>query len=373
MSSTVIHPEVDVIIAVHQLNRPVRRAVLSALEAGAHGQVRVIVVGHGLAAPDVWDVLDGCPKDYVVVTSHFDGIRSAAGPFNAGLKQADAEFVCVMGSDDMLDPGAVITWVSQARRHGADAVLAPLKFQSGAIVRTPRLRAVRRSRLDAVRDRAAYRTAPLGLLRRSTLVQHKLRFEEGLATGEDVAFSLKLWFGPNYIAMGRPGQHYVIGEDANERVTHKMLPLEEEFAAFFGLIQDPWLSSLPLQQRRSIAVKIARIHVLPALTRRGPAGAWDGPDGRATRRVLLELGRVAAGYERPLCRAERRLLAVAAGSAGESADLASALELFASEEPRSKLFTVKLLENFLVESNVRYYLDLKVAGILARWVPWVAS
>ncbi|RAN79312.1 hypothetical protein B5P43_15485 [Bacillus sp. SRB_336] len=369
MSSTDIRPEVDVIIAVHQLNRPLRRAVLSALDAGEPGQVRVIVVGHGLAAGDVWNLLDGCPRDHVVVVSYVDGIRSAAGPFNAGLKLADAEFVCVLGSDDMLEPGVVGTWVGQARRLGADAVLAPLKLQSGSLVRTPRLRALRRPKLDPVRDRVAYRTAPLGLLRTSTLRDKDLLFTEGLATGEDVAFSLKLFLPAGVIVMGRPGQHYVVGEDAQERVTDTRLPLDEEFGAFLALVQDPWFQSLPLRQRRSVAIKIARIHVIPALLGRGPNWVWAGPDGQAVQRLLVELDRTAPAFEGPLCRADRRLLAAASSYTPGVSGLSAALNRFAGEAPRERLLTARRRENFLVESNLRYYVDLKVCRALEGRLP----
>lgn len=366
-------PEVDVIIAVHQLNRPIKRAVQSALASGAPGQVGVIVVGHGLAVSDVWDLLNGCPADLVRVVRHDDGIRSAAGPFNAGLKLASAEFVCVMGSDDMLEPGVVRAWVAQAGRNSIDVVLAPLKFQSGSIIRTPRLRPIRRTILDPVRDRIAYRTAPLGLLRRSTLQRMHLEFTEGLATGEDVSLSLRLWFGNTRIAMGLPGGCYVIGEDAVERVTQHILPLDEEFTAFFGVLQEPWFRTLSARERRSVAIKIARIHILASISRRGVEWEWDGADGRTIQLLLLELAKSAPGFMKPFCRADRRILEVFSrkplGSGGIRAELIS----FGSEKRLDRLITENFWENFLIESNIRYFTDVKLANVLRRRVPRIAA
>lgn len=366
-------PEVDVVIAVHQLNRPIKRAVLSALESGTPGQVGVIVVGHGLDVDDVRELLEGCPADLVRVVRHDDGIRSAAGPFNAGLDLAGAEFVSVMGSDDMLEPGAIGSWVAQARRNSVDAVLAPLRFQSGPIVRTPRLRPVRRAVLDPVRDRVAYRTAPLGLLRRSTLQRLHLAFTEGLVTGEDVSLSLRLWFGGVRIAMGRPGSHYVIGEDAVERVTQLLLPLDEEFKAFFGVLREPWFEHLAPRERRSIAVKIARIHILASISRRGVDWAWDGPDGRTIQRLLSELGKTAPGFMSPFSRADRRILEIFNGNTLNSTEIQSALESFGKVKPLDTLLTEKPWENFLIESNVRYFADIKIAGVLRRRMPGLAA
>lgn len=366
-------PKVDVIIAVHQLNRPIKRAVQSALESGAPGQVGVIVVGHGLAVSDVWDLLDGCPADLVRVVRHDDGIRSAAGPFNAGLKLASAEFVSVMGSDDMLEPGAVQAWVAQAGRDSVDVVLAPLKFQSGSIVRTPRLRPIRRTVLDPVRDRVAYRTAPLGLLKRSTLERMHLAFTEGLATGEDVALSLRLWFGSTRIAMGLPGGHYVIGEDAVERVTQRILPLDEEFIALFEVLQASWFKSLSPRERRSVAIKMARIHVLAAISRRGFDWEWDGADGKTIQLLLLELSKTASDFMKPFCRADRRILEAFNQNSLDSSDIREVLISFGNEKRLNRLITEKFWENFLIESNVRYFADVKFANVLRRGVPRIAG
>lgn len=365
--------DADIIIAVHQLSRPIKRAVLSALAAGEPGQVRVIVVAHGLDTEDLWHLLAGCPVDLVQVVKHVDGIRSAAGPFNAGLKLAHAEFVGVMGSDDMLESGAVSAWVDQARTNSADAVLAPLKFQSGRSVRTPRIRGLRRVLLDPVRDRVAYRTAPLGLLRRATLQQQELAFTEGLATGEDVSFSLRLWFGGNRISMGRPGRHYIIGEDAQERVTHQMLPLHQEFSAFFSVLNESWFAKLPLAARRSIAIKIVRIHVIPAVSTRGVMWDWAGPDGAAVQEILAALENGAPRYVQSLSRADQSLLAAAQKLSGHTSWFISDLENFDRASSLDRLLTRNLRDNIRVESNFRYFLDLKVQRILERWRPALAA
>ncbi|AIY01248.1 hypothetical protein ART_1649 [Arthrobacter sp. PAMC 25486] len=365
--------DVDIVIAVHQLTRPIERAVLSALAAGSPGQVRVIVVGHGLESDDLWSVLGGCPSDHVHVVKHVDGIRSAAGPFNAGLQAATAEFVGVMGSDDLLEPGSISSWVAQARQDSADAIVAPLRFQSGPMVRTPRLRALRRSKLDPVRDRLAYRTAPLGIIRMAVVQTQTLAFTEGMATGEDVSFSLRLWFGGARIAMGYPGKSYIIGEDAQDRVTQRRLPLDEEFAAFSAVLEERWFHELSASGRRSIAVKIARIHVIPAVSGRGAEWDWTGSDGMAVHHLLAELDAAAAGYAAPLSRADRALLEAAAKLPANARSMGEALNNYGRASRSDRLLTQKLAGNFLVESNARYFFDLKLAHGLARWTPrWAA-
>lgn len=81
----------------------------------------------------------------------------------------------------------------RAAETGADAVLARIESADGTLTRTPPARPRRRHRLDPVRDRLAYRSAPLGLLRRATIERLGLRFPTGLSTGEDLPFTTRLW------------------------------------------------------------------------------------------------------------------------------------------------------------------------------------
>ncbi|WCI08606.1 hypothetical protein PJ267_21030 [Arthrobacter sp. OVS8] len=112
-----------------------------------------------------------------------DGIPSPAGPFNYGLEQATAEFVCILGSDDSLEPGALRQWLELARTHSSAMVIAPQRHAGGAPVRTPPVRVRRQFKLDPVKDRLSYRTAPLGLLRRSEIQRLGLEFSADLRTG----------------------------------------------------------------------------------------------------------------------------------------------------------------------------------------------
>ena len=89
-------------------------------------------------------------------------------------------------------------------------------------------RAVRRFHrgdLDPVRDRLAYRTAPLGLLKRETVERLGLRFPEGLPTGEDQAFSARLWFEGRGLRYAAGAPRYVVGADAVTRVSTTPRPL----------------------------------------------------------------------------------------------------------------------------------------------------
>ncbi|WP_354002670.1 glycosyltransferase [Occultella kanbiaonis] len=77
-------------------------------------------------------------RDQVRFLEHHDEFRSASGPFNAGMDAATAPYVCIMGSDDTLMPGALSSWFWRAERSGADAVMARLELGGDRrLVRTP--------------------------------------------------------------------------------------------------------------------------------------------------------------------------------------------------------------------------------------------
>ena len=354
---------VTVVIPVHQLDRPIARAVASALAAGNPGQVKVLVVCHGIAADDVRERLSELPQEHLELLEFADGIPSPAGPRNAGLKTAATRYVAFLDSDDLLEGGALSRWISQADSSQADAVLAPLRTQGGTTIRSPRLRLLRIGALHPIRDRIAYRTAPFGILRLSTVQRLGLRFTEGLRSGEDMEFSLRLWFSGGRIEMGRPGGTYVVGEDAVERVTGQMLPLMEEFRAILGVVTADWVRELRPSARHAIAVKLLRIHVLSAMYRRGGSFPWGADDRAALAAAVDAIKSLAPSVERPLSVAELELVRLAEDPNTSVETFAHALRQWPAAGYRSQIVTPRLWDNLRFESNFRYYGAGKITSI----------
>lgn len=298
---------VDLIVAVHRMDRPVGRAVSSILE-DAPVDTRVIVVCHGLDAADVQQAIPQWCHPHVDLVEHHDGIPSPAGPFNAGLARASATYVGVMGSDDFTQPGAVRAWVDIAERTGATAVLARVEYQGGGLVRTPPTRPWRSSGLDAARDRLAYRTAPLGLLRRAVLDRLDLRFDPDLATGEDIGFTTRLWTCGEPVVFARRHPSYVVGTDAEVRVTFTSRQVSAELEGSTRLVSQPWFTELPERYRTAFVVKLIRIHLFSALLVRQDHSQWDSAERAAAAGCARTLVRAAPAALRCLSIAERRLL-----------------------------------------------------------------
>lgn len=316
-------PEVDLVIAVHTAQRPIARAVGSALASRA--AVRVTVVCHNVDAALIDANLAQVtvpPGSSVRTVELRDATRSPSGPFNRGLDLATAPYVAVMGSDDRLAPGAVDSWLALARRTGSAAVVARLARVGGRDVPTPPVRPWRTTRLDGVRDRLSYRSAPLGLLDRAVLDREQIRFAVGLEVGEDVCVVTRLWFGSGPVAFDRRGPAYLVEDDAGDRTTAVQRPVERELAFVHDLLDRDWWPRLRAVERAAVCAKVLRIHVFGIVLNREPA-FWDHAEREAlaatARRVLAS----APGCERVLSRADRALLDAVLDPGSTPAALAS--------------------------------------------------
>ena len=318
-------PLVDLTIAVHSESRPIRRAVSSVLD-GTSAEVRVNVVAHnidpGIIRKNLGEYADHPGLRLLELA---DGIHSPAGPMNHGLASSTAAFVGVMGSDDELQPGTIDSWLALQRRTGADAVLARIQLDSGRIDPYPPVRRGARSiDLDPVRDRLAYRSAPLGLVSRERFGD--LRFTEGLRSGEDLAYSLTVWFTSDRLAYDLHGPAYVVNGDAGDRVTSAPRPLEEDFAFLAEVEGMDWFAQLGRAGRRAIAVKTIRIHLFDAILAR----SRTDEDLRANRQGLVELTNqlftLAPGTRKLLSLADAAVLRTLADPSSTAADILERLQ-----------------------------------------------
>jgi hypothetical protein len=367
-AGTALAEPVEVIIAVHSPDRPVRRAVASVLAAGTPGTVRATVVCHNMDARPVRTALAGLPGDLpegtVRVLELRDGIPSPAGPFNYGLAHAQAPWVAVMGSDDELEPGALDAWRAAATACGAAAAIAPLRVRGGGRILTPRARVLRGLRVDPVRDRLAYRTAPLGLIRREAVERLGLRLAPGLRTGEDLEFGLRLWFSGEPLVYPAGAPCYLVGQDGGERVTGAVLPLAEQFRDVSRLLAGRWLDGLPAPAREAVAVKLLRGHVVGAALRRGPDFDWTGSDRAELSRIITDIVRLAARAPRLLSAPDEALLLSLRGTGGvPPADAVSAaLRRRQAAGLLRRSFTRRWPDNFRRESPLRTNLNSLLAA-----------
>lgn len=351
-------PLVDAVIAAHDPSREIARGVASLTESGltvgAGGELRITVVCHNLPVDEISSVLPERLSSVVRFIGLKDGIASAAGPFNAGIAAATGRYVSIMGSDDYLEPGALAAWLESSDGGTADAVIAPEIHADGRKVRTPPVRPFRRGALDPVKDRLSYRTAPLGLISRAAIGRLGLTFPEGLHTGEDQSFSAKLWFGGGTIRGAARAPRYVVGADAQTRITLTKRPLAADLAFVDQLVDDPWFLSLPSAARRAIAIKVVRIHVFGGALSRIADGTWSAEDHRYASTLVARLRRMAEGFESPLSIADRKALDSLADLGTGQEQLGEAMQARRRFGRPDTLLTRGLPGMFAVEGPLRF-------------------
>lgn len=301
------YPLVDVTIAVHSPTRPIARSVASVVDH-TRAPVRVTVVAHNIDPEVIRDNLgEYADHPSVRMLSLQDGIPSPAGPMNHGLDHSEARFVAVMGSDDEFAPGAIDSWLSLQRATGASTVIARIRIGARGMDPYPPVRRGRRTRrLSARKDRLAYRSAPLGLIDRR-LFGH-LRFTEGLASGEDLAFTATLWFTGRSVAYDLAGPEYIVHDDAGDRVTFVPRPIAEDFAFLDAITAAPWFARSSARDRRALAIKILRVHYFDAVLARIKVDEGIAGHTRELLNVLRGIERLAPGVTRLLARVDRDIL-----------------------------------------------------------------
>lgn len=318
---------VDVIIPVHTPNRQIDRAVrsveLAGMDTGPGGDCRITVVCHNTDIAPIQHKIRQASRADVRYIQHLDSERGPAGPFNRGIAESSAPWFMIMGSDDTLEPQALARWLQEAERTQADVLIAPEAHFQGSAVHTPVVRPFRRTRLDAIHDRLAYRTAPLGLIRRSLVDLLSLSFPSGLTNGSDQLVSAKLWFSGLSIVYGRGLPRYIVHADAKERVTLTLKDLDEDLLFATELLKHSWFLTLPEQSKHAIVTKLIRVHLFSHVALRATSGAWDQRQAEKGAAILGELLSAAPRALRPLSIADRRLVdAIAKPEAHSSAVVA---------------------------------------------------
>lgn len=294
----------EIVVAVHDPARPIERAVASILRSGGAG---VLVVVHntdaGAIRARLAEVLDD-PR--VRVIELHDGIPSPSGPFNAGIDAASTPFVGIMGSDDELEPGAVDHWLDVQRRTGAEIVIARIAHaRPYRGIPTPPVRVPARRRVDGVKDRLSYRSAPLGIWDREAF--GSMRFVPEVTAGEDIPFVTELWFSGRPIAYAGRGPAYLVHADSDKRVSTSARPVSADMAFLDELRSVIGRMGLGPAARDAIVRKVLRVNVFGLLANRAPDGWSDAQRHEladAAERVLA----VGSTPRRALSIAERRLV-----------------------------------------------------------------
>lgn len=280
-------PDVDVIIAAHDPRRQIARAVRSIVVDNP--EARAVVVCHNVPVEEISATLPSDLAEKATFLHLADGLRSPSGPFMHGIHASTAQHVSIMGSDDCLAPGAVRAWRAMIDEQRADAVIARIeRGDERVLVRSPALRPRHHGPLDVVRDRLPYRSAPLGLLRRTSIDRLGLRLTPDAENGGDLEFVSRLWATGRVVYAGQ-APAYIEMADAPVRVTTKPKPIAQELAVLPHLVTSAWFAAQPGPVREAFAVKLFRRNVLDTILKRRDQPDWPPEDLAALQQISQQL------------------------------------------------------------------------------------
>ncbi|MGO1267305.1 MAG: glycosyltransferase family A protein [Microbacterium gubbeenense] len=300
---------VDMVVAVHDTRRDIRRAISSIL-ADPDSTIRAFVVAHNIerraVENELADLIAAHPGR-IRIEELMDAIPSPSGPFNFGMQESDAEFVGIMGSDDELDPGAIAQWRLNARKHDADAVIAKVvRGELRTLVRSPPKRLFRTGVLDFAKDRLSYRSAPLGLIKRSAIGRLDLKLLEGARNGGDLPFVTRLWL-KGRVVPARGLAAYVEHADAPVRVTYVAKPVAEELSAVVAMLDDPLMGSMSISHKEALVTKLLRRNLTDSVRKRKQGRGFTPDDILAFQAIVRRLDDLAPRARRMLSVAQARM------------------------------------------------------------------
>lgn len=309
-------PLVQVVIATHRYERPIERAVASVVEGNTTNGA--IVVVHNIDPEPIRQRLEQFGSRVQILTCT-DGIPSPAGPLNTGLEAATAPYVTAMGSDDYYQSGAGKAWAKYLKANpSVDILILPTLEAATGTLDLPPVRVGRRRRLDPVKDRLTYRTGPLMLVRTELLKRYQIRMSSGLRTGEDLAYSSRLFMVAQRIdLLPASAPKYIEADDGGVRVTSTPFTIDQQCAGAAIVASSTWVEQLKPAARQALAVRLVRKGILPAVAKHSHDLSLEDIDYLYTllTRVLL----LAPRYYQVLSRNEARLVDALIIAHGEGA------------------------------------------------------
>ncbi|WP_431814230.1 glycosyltransferase [Kocuria sp. cx-455] len=321
-------PVVDVVIPVHSPDRPLGRAVDSAIAATRGmrpADCGILVVAHHLSARQVESMLSDEQLARVTIIECSDPGTTPAGPRNTALERTTAAFISFLDSDDTLDPGAVDRWLSIAQTRGSDWVLPFQHHSDGRADMTPITRPWRSSNLSAVADRLFYRSSAFGLIRVATARAAGARFDTGVITAEEQAFILRLHTHARRIdyARGIPG--LLVHADATDRVSRVPIPVLDQARPALRLSEAQWFAQAPPALQAGFYLKFIRVNIFPSIELHVKNGSWDRSQAQSTYDSIQSLLRAAPLSKNQLSRADSHVIELLSNPETEPARLAQAL------------------------------------------------
>ena len=172
-----------------------------AAEFATHPEIQwqVIAVDDG-SADDSLKILEQWSSKLPMTIESLSHSGSPAGPRNHGIETATSDYVFFLDADDVLIPGGLSSAVSYALENDSDVVLVKLKSLDGRGVPRGMFNG-NLSQVTLSNSRIYWALNPMKLVRRSLLIDNRIRFATDSQVGEDQPFSAKCYLNATTISI----------------------------------------------------------------------------------------------------------------------------------------------------------------------------
>ncbi|OAH10113.1 glycosyltransferase family 2 protein [Streptomyces jeddahensis] len=164
---------------------------------------------------------------------HQENSGAPGGPRNRGIESATGEFLFFADPDDFLGDEALERMVSMARRNDSDVVLGRIRGVGRSVASRPFARNIESG--DIYETRAIWSLTAHKLFRRSLVMDHGLRFTEGVRLSEEVPFVVRAYFLAKGISVVSDYDCYYLVR--REGFPHLTLQTPDP-GLYFGVVRD---------------------------------------------------------------------------------------------------------------------------------------
>ena len=267
-------------------------------------RVEILVADDGSTEPETLDILRGFEKDLAGEPGFFRVLWSdtnsggAARPRNRVLEEARGEYVFFVDSDDTIGPEALERIGQAIADQPASRPVDWIAVNEVAVNGRATVFRARQTQLEVPRARALGTLTVHKIFRRAEVERQELRFDEGLPSGQDVAFSFPFILGASRFLMLGGYDFYRLTQHTDDSsqpahlsqtADHPDAMIAKNERILRVMLTALRASSLPDEERREIAARV----ILPRILVRErylQAIVYAGPDvGPPALRRLSEL------------------------------------------------------------------------------------
>ncbi|GAA3573762.1 hypothetical protein GCM10022197_33300 [Microlunatus spumicola] len=255
--------------------RSLLRACLASVIDGTlpHERYEIVVSDDGSTEPETRAILDELSSRFADRPGFFRVLRSetnsggAARPRNRILDEAVGEYVFFVDSDDTIGSEALTRIADALTETPADWVALHQVLVNGRVGAA----SVRQPRMDVKRMKALTTLTVHKVFRRAEVERQGLRFDEGLPSGQDIAFAFSYLLGASRFLMLGGYDYYFLTRhagDPNEpphlsrRANTAERAIDKNHRILHSMLEALRASGLPEDERRAILCEISLPRVL---------------------------------------------------------------------------------------------------------------